>query len=90
MHNPLLAPAPLPAFAAIRPEHITPALDVLLPAADAALEQAVGSGVPADYDALSAVLDVPLERLSRAWGAANHLNAVANTPELHNVTLILY
>ncbi|HOB95635.1 MAG TPA: M3 family metallopeptidase [Aquabacterium sp.] len=82
MHNPLLSPAPLPEFAAIRPEHLTPALDVLLPAAEAALEQAVSAAVPADYDALSAVLDVPLERLSRAWSAANHLNAVANTPEL--------
>ena len=34
MHNPLLSTAPLPAFAAIRPEHLTPALDVLLPEAD--------------------------------------------------------
>jgi len=82
MHNPLLSTAPLPAFADIRPEHLTLALDVLLPEADAALEQAVSGAVPADYDALSAVLDVPLERLSRAWSAVNHLNAVANTPEL--------
>ena len=82
MSNPLLSAASLPDFAAIRPEHLTPALDVLLPEADAALERAVGSAVESDYDALSAVLDVPLERLSRAWGTANHLNAVANTPEL--------
>jgi oligopeptidase A len=82
MPNPLLSAAPLPEFGTIRPEHLTPALDVLLPAASAALEQAVSDAVPADYDALSAVLDVPLERLSRAWSAANHLNAVANTPEL--------
>jgi oligopeptidase A len=82
MTNPLLSDAPLPAFAAIRPEHITPALDQLLPAAEAALERAVGAEVAADYEALSAALDVPLERLSRAWAVANHLNAVANTPEL--------
>ena len=82
MSNPLLSAAPLPDFAAIRPEHLTPALDLLLPEADAALERAVGSEIAADYDALSAVLDVPLERLSRAWGSVNHLNAVANTPEL--------
>jgi oligopeptidase A len=86
MTNPLLQtgapPSALPAFADIRPEHVTPALDELLPAAEAALEKAVGPDVPADYDALSAVLDVPLERLSRAWGAVGHLNAVANTPEL--------
>jgi oligopeptidase A len=86
MTNPLLLAGALagdlPAFADIRPEHVTPALDELLPAAEAALEKAVGPDVPADYDALSAVLDVPLERLSRAWGAVGHLNAVANTPEL--------
>ncbi|MBI5258508.1 MAG: M3 family metallopeptidase [Burkholderiales bacterium] len=82
MNNPLLQAGDLPAFADIRPEHITPALDVLLADANAALERAVGPEVPAEYDALSAVLDVPLERLSRAWGSVGHLNAVANTPEL--------
>ena len=82
MSNPLLSSADLPAFAQIRPEHIGPALDLMLPAADAALERAVSAEVPADYDALSVVLDVPLERLSRAWGAVGHLNAVANSTEL--------
>ena len=80
--NPLLQPAALPAFADIRPEHITPALDALLPEAEAALEAAVSAQVPTDYAALSAALDVPLERLSRAWHAVGHLNAVVNTPEL--------
>jgi oligopeptidase A len=82
MTNPLLAARDLPAFAEIRPEHVTPALDVLLPEASAALERAVGTETEASYDALSATLDVPLERLSRAWGAVAHLNAVVNTPEL--------
>ena len=82
MSNPLLTLAGHPAFADVRPEHIGPALDTLLPAAQAALEQAVSAAVPAAYDALSAALDVPLERLGRAWGAVGHLNAVANTPEL--------
>ena len=82
MSNPLLSHAALPPFAAIRPEHITPALDVLLPAAEAALELAVGDGVATDYNALSAALDVPLERLSRTWQAVGHLNAVVNTPPL--------
>ena len=82
MTNPLLSPAGLPEFDAIQPQHIGPALDVLLPAAEAALERAVSADVAADYDALSAVLDVPLERLSCAWGAVGHLNAVANSPAL--------
>ncbi|WP_395702444.1 M3 family metallopeptidase [Aquabacterium sp.] len=84
MDNPLLRAGDLPAFDAIRPEHITPAIDALLPAANAALERAVGAEVPAEYEALSAALDVPLERLARAWGAVGHLNAVANTPELRS------
>jgi oligopeptidase A len=80
--NPLLSTHTLPAFADIRPEHITPALDVLLPAADAALEATVAATTAADYSALSALLDVPLERLSVAWHAVGHLNAVLNTPAL--------
>ena len=82
MTNPLLDTTGLPAFADVRPEHVTPALDVLLTEARAALERAVGPEVPADYDALSAVLDVATERLGRAWGAVGHLNHVADTPEL--------
>ena len=82
MSNPLLSRVELPEFSLILPEHIGPAMDELLVAADAALDAAVGDATAADYDALSATLDVPLERLSRAWGAASHLNAVANSPAL--------
>jgi oligopeptidase A len=80
--NPLLDSPSLPAFAEIRPAHVTPAIDVLLRDASAALERVTSDVVPADYDALSAVLDVATERLARAWGAVSHLNAVADTPEL--------
>jgi oligopeptidase A len=82
MTNPLLNITDLPAFDAIAPEHVSPALDVLLAEADAALETALGPQVPADYEAMSAVLDVATERLGRAWGAVSHLNAVADTPAL--------
>jgi oligopeptidase A len=80
--NPLLPAQGLPAFDAILAEHVTPALDLLLAEAEAALQAAVGPAVPADYDALSRVLDVSVERLSHAWGLVNHLNHVADTPEL--------
>ena len=80
--NPLLSTDGLPHFDAIRPEHITPALATLLADAAAALERATSDAVPADYDALSAVLDVATERLGRAWGAVGHLNAVADSPAL--------
>jgi len=82
MTNPLLDTAGLPRFDAIRPEHIGPAVDELLAAANAALDRATSDAVPADYDALSAVLDVATEKLGRAWGAVSHLNAVADAPAL--------
>ena len=82
MNNPLLHIDDLPAFDAIRPVHVTPAIQSLLNQANSALERTLGPEVPADYDAMSAVLDVATERLGRAWGAVSHLNAVADTPEL--------
>ncbi len=80
--NPLLDDSSLPRFDAIRAEHVGPAVDVLLADAEAALARATTDEVPADYEALSAVLDVATERLGRAWGAVGHLNAVVSTPEL--------
>ena len=82
MNNPLLQVDGLPAFDVIRPEHVAPAIDALLAEAGKALEVAVSPAVPAEYQALSAVLDVATERLGRAWGAVSHLNAVADTPAL--------
>ncbi|MCM5680353.1 M3 family metallopeptidase [Schlegelella sp. S2-27] len=80
--NPLLDFSDLPRFADVRPEHVSPAIDELLKGAEAALEQVVGDTVPADYDAISAVLDVATERLGRAWGTVGHLNSVADSPAL--------
>ena len=82
MKNPLLSTAALPDFAAIRPEHVQPAITELLAAAQAALDEAVKPETPADYDALSRILDTATERLGAAWGAVGHLNAVADTPAL--------
>jgi oligopeptidase A len=80
--NPLLDFADLPRFDAIRPEHVEPAVQALLQAANVALEEVTAPGFPADWVALSKTLDVATERLGRAWGAVGHLNAVADTPEL--------
>ena len=82
MTNPLLSTAALPDFAAIRPEHVAPAIEQLLADAHAALAQATSADTPADYDTLSRVLDTVTERFGAAWGAVGHLNAVADTPAL--------
>jgi oligopeptidase A len=57
-------------------------MDALLQQADTALETAVSDSTPATYEAVSAHLDVATERLGRAWGAVNHLTAVADSAEL--------
>ena len=80
--NPLAQIDDLPAFDAIRPDHVGPAIRQLLEHADAALTRVVADEFPADWGALSAVLDVATERLGRAWGSVSHLNSVADSPEL--------
>ena len=85
MKNPLLQTGELVAFDEILPEHVTPAMDMLLAEADAALERVVGPDVPPDFDAMSAIFAVATERLSRAWRAVEHLTGVADTPELRAV-----
>ena len=82
MTNPLLDSTGLPLFDQIAPEHVAPALDVLLAAAETALETVTAHDFPADWKAISQTLDVSNERLGLAWGAVSHLNSVADTPEL--------
>ena len=82
MNNPLLDFQDLPQFATIRPEHVAPAVQVLLKEASDALETVTADAFAADWRQLSAGIDVPTEKLGRAWGAVSHLNSVADTPEL--------
>jgi len=80
--NPLLDFTGLPRFGEIRPEHVTPALDVLLANAKAAVERAAQPSTPAQWSDVVEPVERASEPLSRAWGAIGHLNAVADTPEL--------
>ncbi len=80
--NPLLDFSDLTQFASIQPSHVAQAVDSLIANARAALDKATAPDFPAQWKQLSATLDVQTEKLSRAWGAVGHLNAVADTPEL--------
>ena len=82
MTQALLEANDLTAYDRIRPDDVGPAMQALIADAEAALARATSDSVPATYEALSASLEVATERLERAWGAVNHLNAVLNTPEL--------
>ena len=80
--NPLLDFSDLPRFGEIKPEHVTPALDELLATAKAAVDHASAPDTPATWKDIVESVESASERLSRAWGVAGHLNAVADTPEL--------
>ena len=82
MNNPLLDFSDTPLFDKIRPEHVIPAVNLLIEQANTALETVTAPEFPASWTKISAVLDVATENLSRAWGAVSHLNSVADTPEL--------
>jgi len=80
--NPLLQQGGLPMFDQIKPEHVKPAVDVLLDLASKALETVTAPAFQAEWHAIAKTLDVATERLSAAWGAVSHLNSVADSPEL--------
>ena len=82
MNNPLLSLDDLPRFDQIEAAQVEPALNHLLQLAETALKEVTATAFPPSWLAISAVLDVATERLGRAWGSVNHLNAVADTPEL--------
>jgi len=86
MHdNPLLDFSGLPRFAAIRPDHVTPAVDALLADAREVVARVRDAQRPATWDAFVEPLADATERLDRAWSQVAHLNSVVNTPELRDV-----
>jgi oligopeptidase A len=80
--NPLLTDTILPAFAAIKPEHVEPAIDAVL----AEYKQQIAA-LTAETSARNfANTMLPQEaldmRLERAWSPVSHLHAVADSPAL--------
>jgi oligopeptidase A len=82
MSNPLLDFNDLPLFDQVQPQHVSPAMDSLLAAADKALETVTQPEFPSRWEDIAKVLDTATEELGRAWGVVSHLNGVADTPEL--------
>ena len=80
--NPLLESYDLPPFDRIQPADVGPAIDTLISRANDALETVTQPDFPAQWNGISAILDVATEKLGTAWGAISHLNSVADTPEL--------
>ena len=82
--NPLLDFSGLPRLDAIRPEHVRPAIDLLVLAARNAIDAVATDPRPATWDNVAEPLADALDRLNRAWAAVQHLNAVVSTPALRD------
>jgi len=80
--NPLLDFSGLPRFAELKPEHIAPAIERLLGEARAVIADISRDAVPPTWDRFVTPLEDASERLSRAWGQAEHLHAVLDSPPL--------
>jgi len=80
--NPLLDLTGLPRFDAIRPEHVTPAIEQLIADARQVVQQLEAPADSVSWDNFVVPLEEATEHLGRAWGMVNHLNHVMDTPEL--------
>ena len=80
--NPLLDFSGLPRFAAVKPEHITPAIDQLLAENRALIDELTRAETPATWADFVQPLEDANERLARAWGVVGHLHGVLDSPEL--------
>lgn len=80
--NPLLDFTGLTRFDAVRPEHITFAISHLLRDARQTINALESDAIAPTWSDFIEPLETATEHLGRTWKAVEHLNAVADTPEL--------
>ncbi|WP_044562378.1 M3 family metallopeptidase [Azospirillum sp. B4] len=79
--NPLLNEAGLPAFDAVKPEHVAPALEAAIARHDAVV-QAIVKGADRSFAGVCQAMELAEAELSDLWATVSHLHSVADTPEL--------
>jgi oligopeptidase A len=78
--NPLLDFTDLPRFDTLQPAHVKPAIESLLAAARALVEQLTADSTPATWNDFAEPLASGLEPLGRAWGVVGHMHSVNDLP----------
>lgn len=94
MNNPLLEDLLLPAFSAIKPEHVQPAVETLLQQnrdrLAALLAELKGAAADGEWETapswsnLAAPIEQWDDELSKAWSPVGHMNSVVNSDELRD------
>jgi oligopeptidase A len=80
--NPLLDFTGLAQFDAIRPEHVKPAIDILLAQTRDVVAALEAPMAEVTWENFVEPMENAAEKLGRAWGIVGHLNSVVDTPEL--------
>lgn len=80
--NPLLRDTELPAFDAIRPEHVVPAIEAILTDYTAHIDDLTATSGPRDFADTMLPQESLEDRLGRAWSPVSHLHSVLDSEPL--------
>ena len=82
MINPILCRESLPLFDQIEPDHISPAIESILNEANTLIHSLKEMKVTPSWNNFVEPIEIISEKISRAWGQIEHLNAVVNSDGL--------
>ena len=82
MSNPILYRESLPLFDQIKANHISPAIEGILKEANVLIESLKNKSDLITWGNFVEPIEIISEKISRAWGQVEHLNAVVNSDEL--------
>ncbi len=82
MINPVLYRESLPLFDQIEPDHISPAIESILNEANTLIHSLKKMSIPTSWGNFVEPIEIISEKISRAWGQIEHLNAVVNSDSL--------
>lgn len=82
MTNPILFRDSLPLFDQIKPSHISPAIESILKEANSLIHSLKVMGGSISWENFVEPIEMVSEKISRAWGQIEHLNAVVNSDDL--------
>ena len=82
MMNPLLYRESLPLFDRIEPDHVSPAIESVLNEANTLIHSLKEMNAPTSWNNFVEPIEIISEKISRAWGQIEHLNAVVNSDSL--------
>ena len=82
MINPVLYRESLPLFDRIEPDHISPAIESILNEANTLIHSFKKMSIPTSWGNFVEPIEIISEKISRAWGQIEHLNAVVNSDSL--------